>query len=116
MRANEGHSLAELEKGVNEAMQLFEKEGITKNDIDRIKAMMETNFYNGINNVFYKSLQLAFYNTFKDDPGFIEKDIENIKAVTIDDVLRVYNTYIKVKPFVMTSFVPMVQTGLRAEI
>lgn len=115
MRANEGHSLAELEKGVNEAMQLFEKEGITQNDIDRIKAMMETSFYNGINNVFYKSLQLAFYNTFKDDPGFIEKDIENIKAVTIDDVMRVYNTYIKGKPFVMTSFVPKGQTNLMAE-
>jgi zinc protease len=115
MRANEGHNLAELENGINEAMQLFEKEGITQNDIDRIKALMETDFYNGINNVYYKSLQLAFYNTFKNDPGFIEKDIENIKAVTIGDIKRVYETYIKGKPYVMTSFVPKGQTGMMTE-
>jgi zinc protease len=115
MRANEGHSLPELEKGVAEAMQLFEKDGITQKDIDRIKAMIETEFYNGINNVFMKSLQLAFYNTFKNDPGYIEKDIENTKAVTIDDVKRVYNTYIKGKPCVVTSFVPKGKTGLIAE-
>jgi zinc protease len=115
MRANEGHSLAELEKGVYEAMQLFEKEGITQNDIDRVKAMMETSFYNGINSVFTKSLQLAYYNTFFDNPGFIEQDIENIKAVTIADVIRVYDTYIKGKPCVVTSFIPRGQTGMMAE-
>lgn len=115
MRANEKHTLAELEKGVYEAMQLFEKEGITQNDIDRVKAMMETSFYNGINSVFTKSLQLAYYNTFFDNPGFIEQDIENIKAVTIADVIRVYDTYIKGKPCVVTSFIPRGQTGMMAE-
>jgi len=115
MRANEGHSLAELEKGVEEAMQLFEKEGITQKDVDRIKALIETDFYNGINNVFMKSLQLAFYNTFKGDPGFIEKDIENTKAVTISDITHVYDTYIKGKPCIVTSFVPKGQTTLMAE-
>ncbi len=115
MRANENHTLAELEKGVYEAMQLFEKEGITQNDIDRVKAMMETSFYNGINSVFTKSLQLAYYNTFFDNPGYIEQDIENIKAVTIADVMRVYDTYIKGKPCVVTSFIPKGQTGMMAE-
>jgi len=115
MRANEGHSLAELEKGVAEAMQLFEKDGITQNDVDRIKALIETDFYNGINNVYMKSLQLAFYNTFKNDPGFIEKDIENYKAVTISDVMRVYNSYIKGKSCIVTSFVPKGQSALMAE-
>ncbi len=114
MRANEGHSLDELEQGVEEAFQLFEKEGVTQKDIDRIKAMIETDFYNGINNVFMKSLQLAFYNTYKDDPGYIVKDIEQAKAVSLEDVMRVYNTYIKEKPRVVTSFVPRGKTGLIA--
>ncbi len=115
MRANEGHSLAELEQGIQEGMQLFEKEGITQNDIERIKALMETNFYQGLNSIFNKSLQLAFYNTYKDDPGYITKDIEGIKSVTIEDVKRVYETYIKGKPYVMTSFVPKGKTNLMAE-
>ena len=62
-----------------------------------------------------KSFQLAQYNVFAGDPGFITKDIENIKAVTKEDILRVYNTYIKDKPFVLTSFVPKNQLELAAK-
>ncbi len=106
IRANEGHTLKEVENGIFTAFKLFEKEGITQKDIDKVKASLERQFYNSINSVFYQSLQLAYYNTFTNNPGFIETDIENIKAVTMDDVLRVYNKYIKDKPYVMTSFVP----------
>lgn len=115
MRANEGKSLAEIEEAVKEAFRLFEEEGITQKDIDRIRALIETDFYNGINNVFYKSLQLAFYNTFTDNPGFIEQDLANYQSVTIQDVMRVYNTYIKDKPMVVTSFVPKGMQSLMAE-
>jgi zinc protease len=86
IRANEGKSLKEIEDAVFEAFDRFEKEGITEKDIERVKASSEKNFYEGITSVFGKSLQLAFYNTFLNDPGFIEKDIENIKAVTLNDV------------------------------
>ena len=58
---------------------------------------------------------MAQYNVFAGDPGFITQDIENIKAVTKEDVIRVYNTYIKDKPFVLTSFVPKGQLDLVAE-
>jgi zinc protease len=106
IRANEGISLDDLDKGVKEAFDLFEKEGITQKDIDRVKALIETEFYDNINNVFNKALQLAYYNTMKNDPGFIEKDIENMKSVTIEDVKAAYNKYIKDKPAIITSFVP----------
>src|SRR5690606_28183772 len=61
------------------------------------------------------SFQLARYNVFAGDPGFITQDIENIKKVTKEDVMRVYNKYIKDKPYVMTSFVPKGQLNLIAE-
>ncbi len=115
MRANEEKSLAEIEQAVKEAFKLFEEEGVTQKDIDRIRALVETDFYNGINNVFSKSLQLAFYNTFRDDPGYIVQDLDNYKNVTIEDVTRVYNTYIKDKPMVVTSFVPRGQQSLMAD-
>ncbi len=115
IRANEGRSLNEIEAGVSEAFDRFEKNGITDNDIERIKATSEKSFYNRINNILGKSLQLAFYNTFLKDPGFIEKDLANIKAVTIDDVKRVYNTYIRNKPHIVTSFVPKGQKNMIAD-
>ncbi len=113
--ANEGVDLDEVEAGISEAMTLFETDGVSDRDVERIKAGLETSFYNGISSVLGKSFQLAQYNVFTGDPGFIEKDIENIKAVTKEDVMRVYNKYIKDKPFVLTSFVPKGQTELIAE-
>jgi zinc protease len=115
VRANEGKSLKEIEEAVNEAFARFEAEGITEKDVERIKAQSEMGFYQGLNSVFNKALNLAFYNTFLKDPGFIEKDIENIKAVTRDDILRVYNQYIKDKPRIVTSFVPKGMTDMIAE-
>jgi zinc protease len=115
VRANEGKTLKEIEDAVNEAFARFEKEGITEKDIERVKASSEKNFYSGIESVFGKSIQLAFYNTFLNDPGYIEKDIENIKAVTLSDVKMVYDKYIKGKPHVVTSFVPKGKTEMMAD-
>ncbi len=113
--ANNGVNLNEVEAGIFEAFKIFEKEGVSGNDVERIKAGLETGFYNGIGSVLGKSFQLAQYNVFAGDPGFITTDIENIKKVTKEDVMRVYNKYIKDKPFIMTSFVPKGQLILITE-
>ena len=113
--ANNGVNLNEVEAGIFEAFKLLEKEGVSDSDVERIKAGLETGFYNGIGSVLGKSFQLAQYNVFAGDPGFITTDIENVKKVTKEDVMRVYNKYIKDKPFVMTSFVPKGQLILITE-
>jgi len=106
VRANDGKSLKEIEEAVNEAFNRFEKDGITEKDVERVKAASEKSFYEGINSVLGKSFQLAFYNTFLNDPGYIQKDIDNIKAVTLNDVKMAYDRYIKNKPHIVTSFIP----------
>jgi zinc protease len=113
--ANDGVDLDNVEAAIMESFELFEKEGVTDRDIERIKAGLETEFYNGISSVLGKSFQLCQYNVFTGDPGFIQKDIENIKKVTKEDVMRVYEKYIKGKPYVITSFVPKGQLTLIAE-
>lgn len=113
--ANSGVDLDSIEAGIQEAFRLFEEEGVTERDIERIKAGLETDFYSGISSVLGKSFQLARYDVFTGDPGYIEKDIEKIKAVTAEDVMRVYREYIKDKPYIMTSFVPKGQVELITE-
>ncbi len=112
--ASEGKSLKEIEDAVNEAFKRFENEGFTDREVERIKASGEKNFYQGLNSVLSKSIQLAYYNTFLNDPGYLEKDIENIKSVTREDIMRVYDLYIKNKPHIVTSFVPKGQTEMSA--
>src|SRR5690554_4596473 len=113
--ANNGVDLDAIESGINDAFALFEKEGVSDRDMERVKAGLETQFYNGISSVLGKSFQLARYNVFTGDPGFITDDIENIKKVTKEDVMRVYEKYIKGEHYVMTSFVPKGQLELIAE-
>jgi zinc protease len=115
VRANEGKSLKEIESAVTEAFARFEKDGFSEKDVERIKATSEKNYYDGLNGVLNKSLRLAFYNTYLNDPGYITRDIENIKAVSPDDIKMVYNKYIKDKPQIVTSFVPKGQKDLMAE-
>ena len=115
IRANEGKSLKEVESAVFEAFDRFEKEGITDRDVERIKATLEKRFYENLGSILNKSINLGFYNTFLNDPGYVEKDIENIKAVSRDDILKVYDEYIKEKNHIVTSFVPKGKTDLVAE-
>jgi zinc protease len=114
-RAYPGTDLNKVETAVNEAFVRFEEEGFTEDDLARIKAGIETNFYNGLSSVLGKAFQLAQYNIFAGDPGYINEDIQKILAVTKDDVMRVYEAYIKGENFVATSFVPQGQTDLILE-
>jgi zinc protease len=106
VRAFADKDLDEVAKAVNEAFARFEKDGISQKDLDRIKAGLETQFYSSLSSVQGKGFQLAQYNIFAGDPGFVEKDIRNLLAVTSSDVVRVYNKYIRSKNYVATSFVP----------
>jgi zinc protease len=104
--------LNKIHSAIEEAFAKFEKEGITEADLSRIKAGQEVAFYNGLASVQGKGFQLAQYQIFAGDPGFVTKDIANMMAVSVADVKRVYNQYIKGKHYVATSFVPKGQTNL----
>ncbi len=105
-------SLQEVFNGIEEGFSKFETEGISMADLDRIKAGQETAFYQGLSSVLGKGFQLAQYDVFAGDPGFVNQDAKNILAVTPDDVMRVYNQYVKGKNYVATSFVPKTQKAL----
>jgi zinc protease len=113
--ANEGVSLKEVEEAIFEAFSMFETESFTEEDVERIKAGLETQFYNGISSILGKSMQLASYNEYAGDPSYYKADIEKMKAVTKDDIVRVYTKYIKDQPYLATSFVPKGQLNLVAE-
>ncbi len=115
VRAFPNTSLTDVENAVFEAFARFEEDGFTDQDVARIKASTETDFYNGISSVLNKAFQLTIYNEFYGSPDYITQDLKNIQSVTADDIRRVYNTYIKDKPYVMTSFVPREQVELVAE-
>ena len=106
VRAFENKPLDEVAGAVEQAFAKFEREGILDRDLNRIKAGLETRFYNAVSSVLGKSALLAEYNYLTGNPGRIEEGVRKTLAVTPADVRRVYDTYIKGKPYVATSFVP----------
>jgi len=106
VRAFEGKPLDDVAASIDKAFAKFEKEGISERDLNRIKAGLETRFYNSVSSVLGKSALLAEYNYLTGNPGHIEEGIRKTLAVSTADVRRVYDTYIKGQPYVATSFVP----------
>jgi len=114
-RGFDGVNLNELKAAMDEAFAKFETDGFSDSDLNRIKIGLETSVYNSASSVFNKAYQLADYNTFAGDPGFIKEDLQNSLDVTREDIMRVYNKYIKGHSFLATSFVPVGQTDLILE-
>ena len=110
-----GVDLNQVLDGVNEAFARFEKDGISEADLARIKAGQETEFYKGLSSVLGKGFQLAQYEIFAGGAGFTSQDVQKILGVSQKDVMRVYNAYIKDKPYVATSFVPKGEQNLVLE-
>lgn len=115
VRANANVDLDTVYSSVFAALGNLEKNGIDDKDMERIKTTLEKNFYNGISSVLSKSFQLAQANEFNGSPDALAEEIKKIQAVTKADVMRVYEKYIKNKPYVLTSFVPKGKPELAVE-
>jgi len=109
---NEGEDIDGLMPSLSKAFARFEENGISQDDLDRIKAGTEVGFYGQVQSALGKAIQLGEYNVFTGDPGFYKKDIARIQAVTTDDVMRVYEKYMKDKPSIAVSFTPKGRTEL----
>ena len=112
IRSNDGKPLGALLPAIEKGFARFEENGITQEDLDRIKAANEVAFYNEIQSVLGKAISLAEYDLFTGDPHYYKKVIAGLQAVTTADVMRVYETYIKDKPLLYTSVVPKGQAEL----
>jgi len=113
--SNAGTDLDALLPGVEAAFARFEENGIPQQRLDQIKTKIEVDFYGNFDSALSKAISLSEYNLFTGDPGAYEKDLAGYGGVTRNDIMRVYETYLKDKPAVMTSFVPMGKPALGVE-
>lgn len=101
-----GQTLADAKKLVDESLAEFEQKGVTDDDLARFKANSEADYINSLSSVNGKVSELAQAQTFTGNPNQIGRELAAIRAVTKEDVMRVYNQYIKGKPAVILSVLP----------
>jgi zinc protease len=88
--AQPGGDLAKVEQLMNEELQRFLDEGLTQDELDRVKAQMKSGFVRGIEQVGGfggKSDILAENAVLAGDPGFYRTSLERFEAATPDSVL-----------------------------
>lgn len=113
--SNAGTDLDELLPAIETAFARFEETGIPQKDLDRIKTKIEVDFYGNFDSALNKAIALSEYNLFTDNPEGYKQDLAGYRGVTREDIMRVYQTYLKDRPAVMTSFVPKGEPALGVE-
>jgi zinc protease len=101
-----GTTPADVERLLRASLAEFETRGVLDDDLEKVKAGIVSGMVFGLESVSGKVSQLAFYQTFAGDADWFAEDIARYESVTKDDVMRVYETYLKGKPAVVMSVVP----------
>ncbi len=112
VRANAGVPLDSVKLAIDESFDRFEQNGFEDSELQRIKAELEMEVYDEFSTVLNKAFQLVIDNEYKGDPGYITQRAQKTAAVTKEDIIRVYNKYVKGKNYVMTSVIPKGQPEL----
>lgn len=102
-------NLADIKAEFNKALQEFEETGVTDEALLRFKSSMESSLINDMRSVGSfggKASKLAHYYTIADNANYFPKDLERYRNVTKEDILRVYNKYIKDQGAVILSVLP----------
>lgn len=96
-------NLSDIKKLVDESLLEFEKNGVSDDDLARFKGQAEARSINTLSSVSGKVSTLARYQYLTGNPNLIQKELRDIQSVTKEDIMRVYNQYIKGKPAVILS-------------
>lgn len=107
-------SLADLDRAITDTLKEFEERGVMPDDLVRTKASIEASTVFGLQSVAGKASLLASNETFEGQPDLVAEDLRRYRAVTAEDVMRVYRKYIKGQSAVVLSVVPEGQTELAA--
>lgn len=106
---SQGVTLKELYQHIQAALDSFELRGVTDEDIEKFKGSFESETIEDLESVSGKVFQLAQFQTLAGNANMISTLIKMHRAVTKEDVMRVYNQYIRNKPAVIVSVVPKEQ-------
>ena len=112
VRAFEGINLNDVYEAIHEAFERFESEGVNEQELQRFKVMSEVSLYNRIGGIQGKASMMARDNEFGGSPVASFNEVKKYQEVTKEQIMDVYNQYIKGKNYVALSTVPKGQKDL----
>ena len=106
--ARPGHKPEEIEQALNAELEKLRAEGPTEKEIERARNGIETIMLSQVEKVGGRGVAnlLNEYNQYTGDPGYLAKDIERYRQVTVAGVKRAVDTYLKTQARVVVYGVP----------
>jgi zinc protease len=105
-----GLDFRQTEDKVSETLAEFEKRGVTDDDLLVVKNQVIRAAYSRMNSVQSKAEALSHFHMMKGNGYNLQDEIDRYSSVTKEDVVRVYNKYIKNKSAVIIRIEPEQQT------
>jgi zinc protease len=112
LRGFQDTKLSALDSLCHQYLDEFEKTGFTDEDLQIFKANFEADQFKSLESVQGKGIRLSENQVFTGNPNYLVKDLERYRNVTKEDVMRVYEKYIKGKHAVHLSIYPKGKSNL----
>lgn len=112
VRAFAGTPLDRVQAAVETGLARFGTEGITRERLERLKAMREAELYESLGSVRGKVEILTESETLTRTPDMADRVLAQLRAVTVADIMRVYRSYIAAKPRLEVGMVSKAQPEL----
>ncbi|HEY4613641.1 MAG TPA: pitrilysin family protein [Bacteroidota bacterium] len=112
--AREGHTLAEIEKVIQEEVEKLKAQQPTAREVQRTVNQYEASFLDRLEGIGGKADQLNSYYFHTGNPDYFNEDLNRYKAVDPADINSVIQTYLKSNARVVLSIVPQGKTELAA--
>ena len=107
VRAFEGTNLNDVMAAIEEGFALFEAEPVNERDISGYVARQEMQIYSSLASNLNVALMMARNNEFAGKPDYMIDELNAYRKVTKEDVMRVYNQYVKGKNYLTISYLPV---------
>ena len=107
VRADPDVDLQDVKDAVEVGLARFGTYRLKTTALERAKMRLLRKWHDTLANITGKSLTLAQSAAFTADPGFVNTLAQRTLAVTPLDVLEAHERYLRNRPAIMTSFVPL---------
>jgi predicted Zn-dependent peptidase len=88
------HTLEEVETAILEQMERLKQEPVTERELQRVKNQLDANMIRSLGSNIGIAFQVGAGQLFYDDYHVLFRNLERIKEVTAEDVMRVANKYL----------------------
>lgn len=105
--SNMGVNVDTLEHAIITQIDTVLKNGISQEDLEKVRAQVETNLVGEMGSVALMARKLAEAKTFFGDTSEINDSLHKYERVSVKDILRVANRYLSINNRVVLHYVPI---------